>query len=106
MSHQATELVPCVVLPLTRVHTLFDDGPHSEVGARRSQIPRVLLLVKLPEQMGELILQLSRANGMHSDAASQGGGWWQGCGAAYLSSMPRAVPGRGKFFSGIELSYA
>ena len=20
---------------------------------------------------------------MHSDAASQGGGWWQGCGAAY-----------------------
>ena len=50
--------------------------------------------------------QLSRANCMHSDAASQGGGWWQGCGAAYLSSMPRAVPGRGKFFSGIELSYA
>ena len=27
--------------------------------------------------------QLSRANCMHSDAASQGGGWWQGCGAAY-----------------------
>jgi len=26
---------------------------------------------------------LSRANYMHSDAASQGGGWWQGCGAAY-----------------------
>ena len=24
-----------------------------------------------------------RANCMHSDAASQGGGWWQGCGAAY-----------------------
>ena len=22
---------------------------------------------------------------MHSDAASQGGGWWQGCGAAYES---------------------
>ena len=21
---------------------------------------------------------------MHSDAASQSGGWWQGCGAAYL----------------------
>ena len=28
------------------------------------------------------ILKLSRANYMHSDAASQGG-WWQGCGAAY-----------------------
>ena len=27
---------------------------------------------------------LSRANYMHSDAASQGGGWWQGCGAAYI----------------------
>ena len=27
---------------------------------------------------------LSRANCMHSDAASQGGGGWQGCGAAYL----------------------
>ena len=26
---------------------------------------------------------LSRANYMHSDAASQGGSWWQGCGAAY-----------------------
>ena len=26
---------------------------------------------------------LSRANCMHSDAASQGGGWWQGWGAAY-----------------------
>ena len=26
---------------------------------------------------------LSRANYMHSDAASQGGGWRQGCGAAY-----------------------
>ena len=61
--HQATELVPCVVLPLTRVHTLFDDGPHSEVGARRSQIPRVLLLVELPEQMGELILQLQDLSG-------------------------------------------
>ena len=23
---------------------------------------------------------------MHSDAASQGGGWWQGCGAAYAQS--------------------
>ena len=34
---------------------------------------------------------LSRANCMHSDAASQGGGWWQGCGAAYMlgaSDMP------------------
>ena len=29
------------------------------------------------------ILKLSRAIYMHSDAASQGGGWWQGCGAAY-----------------------
>ena len=29
---------------------------------------------------------LSRANYMHSDAASQGGGWWQGCGAAYIAS--------------------
>ena len=28
-------------------------------------------------------LWLSRANYMHSDAASQGGGWWQGCGEAY-----------------------
>ena len=27
---------------------------------------------------------LSRANYVHSDAASQSGGWWQGCGAAYL----------------------
>ena len=27
---------------------------------------------------------LSRANCMHSDAASQGGSWWQGCDAAYL----------------------
>ena len=27
---------------------------------------------------------LSRANYMHSDAASQGGGWWQGYGAAYI----------------------
>ena len=25
---------------------------------------------------------MSRANCMHSDAASQGCGWWQGCGAA------------------------
>ena len=24
---------------------------------------------------------------MHSDAASQGGGWWQGCGAAYAKPM-------------------
>ena len=29
---------------------------------------------------------LSRANCMHSDAASQGGGWWQGFGAAYAQS--------------------
>ena len=27
---------------------------------------------------------------MHSDAASQGGGWWQGCGAAYCA--PSAAP--------------
>ena len=27
--------------------------------------------------------RLSRANHMHSDAASQGGGWWQCCGVAY-----------------------
>ena len=25
---------------------------------------------------------------MHSDAASQCGGWWQGCGAAYVSISP------------------
>jgi hypothetical protein len=24
---------------------------------------------------------------MHSDAASQGGGWWQGCGAAYIHDV-------------------
>ena len=34
------------------------------------------------------ILKLSRANYMHSDAASQGGGWWQGCGAAYVYPLP------------------
>ena len=28
-------------------------------------------------------VKLRRANYTHSDAASQGGGWWQGCGAAY-----------------------
>ena len=33
---------------------------------------------------------LSRANYMHSDAASQGGGWWQGCGAAYKSNSSAA----------------
>ena len=26
---------------------------------------------------------------MHSDAASQGGGWWHGCGAAYKYIVPR-----------------
>jgi hypothetical protein len=35
--------------------------------------------------------QLSRANCMHSDAASQGGGWWQGCGAAYIIGMMRRI---------------
>ena len=29
-------------------------------------------------------VSLSRANCMRSDAASQGGGWWQGCGAAHI----------------------
>ena len=38
--------------------------------------------------------QLSRANCMHSDAASQGGGWWQGCGAAYSGvSAPNEMLG-------------
>ena len=32
------------------------------------------------------IERTDRANYMHSDAASQGGGWWQGCGAAYLGT--------------------
>ena len=35
--------------------------------------------------------QLSRANCMHSDAASQGGGWWQGRGAAYIIGMMRRI---------------
>ena len=38
---------------------------------------------------------LSRANCMHSDAASQGGSWWQGGGAAYHASThgtPSALP--------------
>ena len=35
------------------------------------------------EEALERVEVLSRANCMHSDAASQGGGWWQGCGAAY-----------------------
>ena len=35
--------------------------------------------------------QLSRANCMHSGAASQGGGWWQGCGAAYIIGMMRRI---------------
>ena len=30
---------------------------------------------------------------MHSDAASQGGGWWQGCGAAYKYIVPRPEGG-------------
>jgi hypothetical protein len=30
---------------------------------------------------------LSGANHMHSDAASQGDGWWQGCGAAYQNEQ-------------------
>ena len=34
------------------------------------------------EEALERVEVLSRANCMHSDAASQGGGWWQGCGAA------------------------
>ena len=34
------------------------------------------------------ILKLSRAHYMHSDAASQGGGWWQGCGATYPNHTP------------------
>ena len=29
--------------------------------------------------------------GMHSDAASQGGGWWQGRGAAYIIGMMRRI---------------
>ena len=37
---------------------------------------------------------LSRANCMHSDAASQGG-WWQGCGAAYSISCVGSVTTRG-----------
>ena len=35
------------------------------------------------EEALERVEVLSRANCMHSDAASRGGGWWQGCGAAY-----------------------
>ena len=41
---------------------------------------------------------LSRDNYMHSDAASQGGGWWQRCGAAYLARRARlAEPSRRPF---------
>ena len=32
-------------------------------------------------------VKLRRANYTHSDAASQGGGWWHGCVAAYISKI-------------------
>ena len=44
-----------------------------------SHIPGLVAAERLHDQE-----VLSRANYMHSDAASQGGGWWQGCGAAYV----------------------
>ena len=31
---------------------------------------------------------------MHSDAASQGSGWWQGCGAAYAAAREDAADDR------------
>ena len=45
-------------------------------------------------------VKLRRANYTHSDAASQGGGWWQGCGRAYMcSGKPTIVIGRGSRFA-------
>ena len=43
------------------------------------------------EEALERVEVLSRANCMHSDAASQGGGWWQGRGAAYIIGMMRRI---------------
>ena len=39
---------------------------------------------------GSLAYGLSRANYMHSDAASQGGNWWQGCDSGLTAGMPAA----------------
>ena len=51
-----------------------------QVGAAQVDVEVGLELEALEVAAGEL----SRANYMYSDAASQGGGWWQGCGAAYV----------------------
>jgi len=43
---------------------------------------------------------LSRDNYMHSDAASQGGGWWQRCDAAYLARRARLAEPSSRPFAG------
>ena len=53
--------------------------------ARRKSFSAVAVAMneRLPSAVSPTYLSplLSRANYMHSDAASQGGGWWQGVGA-------------------------
>ena len=77
----------------TRERSLWRSGPASVPAARRPPAS-----VPGRSTARRLCFELSRANYVHSDAASQGGGWWQGCGAAYSRAWSRIDCARSPFF--------